>query len=50
MDYSAAIGKMILNLHELEELRLDAIEVWSQSTGKFIVNEKRLKNYHLEML
>ncbi|MCH98282.1 hypothetical protein A2U01_0019282 [Trifolium medium] len=108
MDYTAAGGKRMLDLHELEELRLDAyenaliykertkkwhdqritrrefhvgdivllfnsklrlfpgklrsrwsgpfevtqvnksgaIEVWSESTGKFIVNGQRLKHYH----
>jgi hypothetical protein len=108
MDYTAAGGKRMLDLHELEELRLDAyenaliykertkkwhdqrisrrqfhegelvllfnsrlrlfpgklrsrwsgpfkitkvnksgaIEVWSESTGHFIVNGQRLKHYH----
>lgn len=25
---------------------LGAVEVWSESTGKFIVNSQRLKHYH----
>ncbi|MCI32885.1 hypothetical protein A2U01_0054099 [Trifolium medium] len=80
MDYQAAGGKRILELNELEELRLDAdenvkiykertkkwhdsasfeenltreasfyclipVEVWSESTGSFVVNGKRLKHY-----